>query len=81
MIETSTVAVGLTILGSFCGLIGGIVKIFLYFKGEISTLKDELQKELIKIADENAKFRLSAQKEIANLALNIEREFVRKNTS
>lgn len=79
MVEYGTIAAIIGILGFLITVIGAVIKIFVYFRGEITKLQNEVQKDIIKISEDNSEFRLTAQKEIADLALKIEREFVRKN--
>jgi SMC interacting uncharacterized protein involved in chromosome segregation len=48
-------------------------------KADNQRIRNEFQKELMEIANDNSEFRLSVQKSIADLTLKIEQEFVRKN--
>jgi len=81
MIELGTIAGIIGIFTFLIGLITVAFKIFSYIgaiSGEIATLQNVMQRDLIKIAEDNAEFRLTAQREISELALRIEREFLRK---
>ena len=81
-IDPTTIGIVITAVTFAITVIGTAIKIFKYIndlRTDNQQIRLDFQKELMQLAEDNAKFRMSVQIGIADLTLMIEQKFVRKD--